>query len=74
MANKVGIAVGGEYGAFCNTNGSLSGNTFQSTSGTLTLTATGASFSGTFTFNAVNLKDKTKTIQVSGSFSNVVAP
>jgi hypothetical protein len=44
---------------------------YLSTGGTLTLTATGSKFSGTFEFTAVNSKDSSKTIKVAGSFTDV---
>ena len=72
--NQVAAKVSGEYGAFCDSGGSLSGNTYESTNGKLTLTASGEKFSGAFEFTAGNIKDRSKTIQVSGSFSNVSSP
>ena len=72
--HQVVTKVSGEYGAFCDSGGSLSGNTYQSMNGKLTLTTSGAKFSGTFEFSAGNIKDQSKTIQVSGSFSNVSRP
>lgn len=44
---------------------------YPSTKGTLTLTATGTKFSGTFVFTVQNKKDQSKVVQVSGSFSDV---
>jgi hypothetical protein len=44
---------------------------YESTKGTLTLTATGSKFSGQFQFTAVNSKDSSKTIEVTGSFADV---
>jgi hypothetical protein len=44
---------------------------YESVSGTLTLTETGTTFSGTFTFEAVNAEDGTGSITVSGSFQGV---
>jgi hypothetical protein len=49
--------------------GGLSSSTYRSLKGTLTLTAAGTSFSGSFTFTAANLADHSKTIDVSGSFT-----
>ena len=72
--HQVVAKVFGEYGSFCDSGGSLSGNTYQSTNGKLTLTASGAKFSGAFEFSAGNLKDQSKTIQVSGSFNDVSLP
>jgi hypothetical protein len=60
----------GRYGEVCD----LEEGHYASTAGTLTLTATGASFSGTFEFSAASVRDNSKTIQVSGSFSNVPFP
>jgi hypothetical protein len=73
LQKLVVVHVTGEYGAFCNTDGSLSG-TFESTTGTLRLTASGAKFSGSFQFAAREIKDESKTIQVSGSFAGVPRP
>jgi hypothetical protein len=44
---------------------------YESVSGTLTLTETGTTFSGTFTFEAVSSTDGTGSITVSGSFQGV---
>jgi len=44
---------------------------YQSTSGHLTLTAVGPTFSGRFDFTAVDRDDASKTIEVSGSFTDV---
>lgn len=44
---------------------------YYSNKGTLTLTAVGPKFSGQFQFTAVDSKDSTKTIEVSGSFTDV---
>jgi hypothetical protein len=73
MRNVVVVQVTAEYGAFCNENGGLS-DTYQSTKGTLTLTAAGARFSGSFQFAAGQIKDESRTVQVSGSFSDVPRP
>jgi hypothetical protein len=73
MRNVVVVQVTAEYGAFCNENGRLS-DTYQSTKGTLTLTAAGARFSGSFQFAAGQIKDESRTVQVSGSFNNVPRP
>jgi hypothetical protein len=73
LRQMVVVDIYGEYGTFCDEHGSLS-DTFQSTQGTLTLTASGAKFSGTFQFAAAQIKDESKTIQVSGSFDSVPRP
>jgi len=44
---------------------------YESNNGTLTLTETGATFSGTFTFEAVKAADGTGSITVSGSFQSI---
>jgi len=44
---------------------------YRSTNGTLTLTAVGPTFSGQFQFTAVERDDASKTIEVSGSFTDV---
>lgn len=44
---------------------------YLSTKGTLTLTAVGSKFSGQFQFSATHNKDASKTIDVSGSFTDV---
>jgi hypothetical protein len=44
---------------------------FASKSGTLTLTSTSGTWSGTFDFTAVGTSDSSKTIHVSGSFKDV---
>jgi hypothetical protein len=73
LQKLVVVHVIGEYGAFCDKDGGLS-DTFESTAGTLTLTATGAKFSGSFQFAAGRIKEESKTIQVSGSFADVPRP
>jgi hypothetical protein len=73
LRNLVVVHVTGEYGAFCDKDGGLS-HTFESTTGTLTLTAAGAKFSGSFQFAAREIKDESKTIQISGSFADVPRP
>jgi hypothetical protein len=45
--------------------------TYNSTKGTLTLTTVSPTFSGQFQFTAVDNKDASKTISVSGSFTDV---
>jgi hypothetical protein len=62
-----------EYGVSCNRAGIYVGS-FQSTKGTLTLTASGARYSGKFEFTAREVIDESKTIQVSGSFNDVSRP
>jgi len=47
---------------------------YASTSGKLVLTASGKSFSGSFEFAAGHVRDKSKTIHVSGSFRNASRP
>jgi hypothetical protein len=47
---------------------------YVSIGGTLVLTASGTSFSGSFEFDAVLAEDKTKKIHVSGTFQNVALP
>jgi hypothetical protein len=44
---------------------------YASTSGTMTLTSTGARWSGTYKFTGQNAKDASKTVEVSGSFSDI---
>jgi hypothetical protein len=44
---------------------------YESTGGALNLTASGTSFSGTFEFTAWSVRDHSKSIQVTGSFTNV---
>jgi hypothetical protein len=44
---------------------------FQSVSGTLTITAVGATFSGQFEFTAANPADTSQTITVTGSFADL---
>ncbi len=44
---------------------------YECTQGTLTLTAVGSKFSGQFQFTAVDSKDASKTIEVSGTFTDV---
>jgi hypothetical protein len=44
---------------------------YASTSGTMTLTSTGAKWSGTYKFTGQNIKDASKTVEVSGSFSDI---
>jgi hypothetical protein len=61
----------GELGA-CETDGGFFG--YESVGGTLVLTASGTSFSGTFEFDAVDAKDTTKKIHVSGAFQNAALP
>jgi hypothetical protein len=73
LRQMVVVDISGEYGTFCNEGGSLS-DTYQSTEGTLTLTTSGSRFSGTFQFAAGQIKDESKTIQVSGSFESVPRP
>jgi hypothetical protein len=60
-----GTAVSAGYGDCNGANG------FASKSGTLTLTSTGATWSGTFDFTAVGTTDSSKTVHVSGSFKDV---
>jgi hypothetical protein len=45
--------------------------TYFSTSGTLTLSAVGSKFSGQFQFTAADITDASKTIEVTGSFTDV---
>jgi hypothetical protein len=73
LRQMVVVNVSGEYGTFCNEGGSLS-DAYQSTQGTLTLTASGAKFSGRFQFDAGQIKDESKRIQVAGSFESVPRP
>jgi hypothetical protein len=73
LRQMVIVNVSGEYGTFCNEGGSLS-DAYQSTQGTLTLTASGAKFSGSFQFAAGQIKDESKRIQVAGSFDSVPRP
>jgi hypothetical protein len=47
------------------------GNGFRGKSGTLTLTSTSSTWSGTFDFTAVGSSDSSKTVHVSGSFKDV---
>jgi hypothetical protein len=69
------VDIFGEYDAqFCDDTPVELKHTFLSTTGKLTLTATSGKFSGTFEFTAGNVQDKSKTIQVSGSFSDVALP
>ncbi len=69
------VNIFGEYDApFCDDTPSELKHVFSSTQGTLTLTMTGKKFSGTFQFTAGNVKDESKTIQVSGSFRDAALP
>jgi hypothetical protein len=61
-----GHSVSAGYGDTCH-----GATGFTSKSGTLTLTSTGATWSGTFDFTAVGTSDSSKTIHVSGSFKDV---
>ena len=48
-------------------------NSYESISGTLTLTETGVSFSGSFTFEAVHTPDGSRPITATGNFTGVAA-
>jgi hypothetical protein len=61
-----GHSVSAGYGDTCH-----GATDFTSQSGTLTLTSTSATWSGTFDFTAVGTSDSSKTIHVSGSFKDV---
>lgn len=61
-----GHAVSAGYGDTCH---GASG--FASKSGTLTLSSSSGTWSGTFDFTAVGTSDRSKTIHVSGSFNDV---
>ena len=53
-------------------NDAATGNSFwESTEGTLVLTQTGASLSGSFTFTAVSTPDGSKSVTVVGNFEGV---
>ena len=64
--NKPVVDVFGEYDVFGG-----GGAFYLSTNGTLTLTAVGSKFSGRFQFTAGHNKDASKTIEVTGSFTDV---
>lgn len=68
--HQVITEVFGRYGELCDSDEGF----YESAQGTLTLTTTGERFSGTFEFTAGNVTDNSKTIQVSGSFSDVSLP
>lgn len=57
----------------CSTYGTTDGviANFQSASGTLTITAVGATYSGQFQFSAANPADTSQTITVTGSFADL---
>jgi hypothetical protein len=57
-----------QYDFFCSTGRDKA---FKSTKGTLTLTDSGAKYGGKFEFTAGRADDESKTVQVSGSFSEV---
>ncbi len=58
------------YGVLCDE----SQKSYESIGGKLVLTASGKSFSGSFEFDAGNVKDKAKRIHVSGAFKDAALP
>jgi hypothetical protein len=58
-----------QYSPDCGKDGS-----YLSSQGTLKLTASGGKYSGEFEFTAKHNRDQSKTIKVSGSFSDVALP
>lgn len=68
MRNVV-VDVAGEYSPDCGKTG-----TYLSTDGSLKLTDSGDKYSGTFDFSAALAREPTKTIRVSGNFTDISPP